>query len=145
MVLITPRLVRPLNPDEVPPLPVDMRPFIPKGGGVGPQLQGGGGADGRASGRRHEQKPTVKPGGEEQVTRVAVFVTIVGSRIPHLEDSGARVRTRRPIPTWALGLRRSWLALGREARISSSSTCGVRAMCRRRSRCSSVVIRPRVS
>lgn len=45
MVLITPRLVRPLNPDEVPPLPVDMRPFIPKGGGggVGQQLEGAGG------------------------------------------------------------------------------------------------------
>ncbi|HJR59032.1 MAG TPA: type II and III secretion system protein family protein [Vicinamibacterales bacterium] len=43
MVLITPRLVRALNPDEVPPLPVDMRPFIPKGGGVGQQLEGAGG------------------------------------------------------------------------------------------------------
>ncbi|MDQ3548035.1 MAG: type II and III secretion system protein family protein [Chloroflexota bacterium] len=45
LVLITPRLVRPLNPDEVPPLPVNMRPFIPKGGGggVGQQLEGAGG------------------------------------------------------------------------------------------------------
>ena len=42
MVLITPQLVRPLEPDEVPPLPVDPRRFIP-GKGIGSQLQGGGG------------------------------------------------------------------------------------------------------
>ena len=42
MVLITPRLVRPLNPDEVPPLPTTIRPFI-KRGDVGQQLEGGGG------------------------------------------------------------------------------------------------------
>ena len=29
MVLITPRLVRPLNPDEVPPLPTRPRRFLP--------------------------------------------------------------------------------------------------------------------
>ena len=29
MVLITPRLVRPLDPDEVPPLPTNARPFLP--------------------------------------------------------------------------------------------------------------------
>jgi hypothetical protein len=29
MVLITPRLVRPLDPDEVPPLPTTPRPFLP--------------------------------------------------------------------------------------------------------------------
>ena len=29
MVLITPRLVRPLDPDEVPPLPTTTRPFLP--------------------------------------------------------------------------------------------------------------------
>jgi pilus assembly protein CpaC len=29
MVLITPRLVRPLDPDEVPPLPTNPRPFLP--------------------------------------------------------------------------------------------------------------------
>jgi pilus assembly protein CpaC len=34
MVLITPRLVRPLDPDEVPPLPTRFKPFLP-GGGVG--------------------------------------------------------------------------------------------------------------
>jgi pilus assembly protein CpaC len=32
MVLITPRLVRPLNPDEVPPLPTRPRSFIGPGG-----------------------------------------------------------------------------------------------------------------
>ena len=42
MVLITPRLVRPLNPDEVPPLPTSIRPFI-KRGDVGQQLDGAGG------------------------------------------------------------------------------------------------------
>ena len=29
MVLITPRLVRPLDPDEVPPLPTRPRSFLP--------------------------------------------------------------------------------------------------------------------
>ena len=42
MVLITPRLVRPLNPDEVPPLPTSIRPFIKKDD-LGQQLEGAGG------------------------------------------------------------------------------------------------------
>ena len=42
MVLITPRLVRPLNPDEVPPLPTNIRPFM-KPGDIGQQLEGPGG------------------------------------------------------------------------------------------------------
>jgi pilus assembly protein CpaC len=42
MVLITPRLVRPLNPDEVPSLPTSIRPFIKKGD-IGQQLEGAGG------------------------------------------------------------------------------------------------------
>ncbi len=45
MVLITPRLVRPLDPDEVPPLP-SVRPPAGRGrggGGVGDYLQGGAG------------------------------------------------------------------------------------------------------
>jgi pilus assembly protein CpaC len=42
MVLITPQLVRPLDPDEVPPLPVSQKRFL-QGSGVGPQLEGGGG------------------------------------------------------------------------------------------------------
>ena len=50
MVLITPRLVRALDPDEVPPLPTRPEPFIKKPGGgdrkpggVGDSLEGGAG------------------------------------------------------------------------------------------------------
>jgi pilus assembly protein CpaC len=47
LVLITPQLVRPLNPDEVPPLPTLEQRFLPRGGDIGGQIQGGGGvADG---------------------------------------------------------------------------------------------------
>jgi pilus assembly protein CpaC len=42
MVLITPQLIRPLDPDEVPPLPVAQKRFL-QGPGVGSQLEGGGG------------------------------------------------------------------------------------------------------
>lgn len=42
MVLITPRLVRPLNPDEVPALPTNIRPMINRGD-IGQQLDGAGG------------------------------------------------------------------------------------------------------
>jgi len=57
MVLITPRLVRALNPDEVPPLPTNIRPFI-KRGDIGQQLEGGGGTiDAPARG---SQKPSQK-------------------------------------------------------------------------------------
>ena len=41
MVLITPRLVRPLNPDEVPPLPTRFKSFVPEGG-VGKGMDGPG-------------------------------------------------------------------------------------------------------
>ncbi len=44
MVLITPRLVRPLDPDEVPPLPTEQRRFLPADKGVGEHMSGGGGA-----------------------------------------------------------------------------------------------------
>ena len=43
MVLITPHLVRPLDPDEVPPLPTTGNRFLPAVG-AGGDLQGGGGA-----------------------------------------------------------------------------------------------------
>jgi pilus assembly protein CpaC len=47
LVLITPQLVRPLNPDEVPPLPTLEQRFLPRPGDIGGQIQGGGGvADG---------------------------------------------------------------------------------------------------
>jgi pilus assembly protein CpaC len=42
MVLITPQLVRPLDPDEVPALPIAPTRFL-QGPGIGPQLEGGGG------------------------------------------------------------------------------------------------------
>jgi pilus assembly protein CpaC len=42
MVLITPQLVRPLDPDEVPQLPIAPKRFL-QGPGVGSQLEGGGG------------------------------------------------------------------------------------------------------
>jgi pilus assembly protein CpaC len=42
MVLITPQLVRPLDPDEVPSLPTLQKRFL-QGPGVGSQLEGGGG------------------------------------------------------------------------------------------------------
>ena len=41
MVLITPRLVRALDPDEVPPLPVDQKRFLPRGEGIGEHMAGG--------------------------------------------------------------------------------------------------------
>jgi pilus assembly protein CpaC len=44
MVLVTPHLVRPLDPDEVPSLPTNPNMFLKPGGGVGDALQGGGGA-----------------------------------------------------------------------------------------------------
>ena len=51
MVLITPRLVRPLNPDEVPALPTTIQPLI-KRGDIGQQLENGGGVvDAPAPGR----------------------------------------------------------------------------------------------
>jgi pilus assembly protein CpaC len=47
LVLITPHLVRALDPDEVPPLPTDPLRFFRPGEGTGGKLQGGGGtADG---------------------------------------------------------------------------------------------------
>ena len=43
LVLITPRLVRPLDPDEVPALPTLPGQFLPTGEDIGTQLTGGGG------------------------------------------------------------------------------------------------------
>ena len=49
MVLITPRLVKPLDPDEVPPLPTQFKEFLkpgkPAGGGVGKDFDGAGMVD----------------------------------------------------------------------------------------------------
>jgi pilus assembly protein CpaC len=50
LVIVTPRLVRPLNPDEVPPLPTLPGRFLPSGDDIGEQLEGGGGVvDGPAA------------------------------------------------------------------------------------------------
>jgi pilus assembly protein CpaC len=43
LVLVTPRLIRALNPDEVPPLPTLPGRFLPSGDDIGEQLEGGGG------------------------------------------------------------------------------------------------------
>jgi pilus assembly protein CpaC len=43
LVLVTPRLVRPLNPDDVPALPTMPGRFLPPGEDIGEQLRGGGG------------------------------------------------------------------------------------------------------
>lgn len=43
MVLITPHLVRPLDPDEVPALPTQPGDFLPGAEGIGGGLEGGGG------------------------------------------------------------------------------------------------------
>jgi pilus assembly protein CpaC len=61
MVLITPRLVRPLNPDEVPPLPTRFKSFVPEGG-VGKGMDGPGLVDAPAPeiGNGARQAPPVK-------------------------------------------------------------------------------------
>ncbi len=64
MVLITPQLVRPLEPDEVPRLPVDPKRFLP-GQGIGSDLQGGGGlvdAPPMTTGDRAKVAAKPKPG-----------------------------------------------------------------------------------
>jgi pilus assembly protein CpaC len=43
LVLITPQLVRPLNPDEVPPLPTLQQRFLRRDDDIGSRLEGGGG------------------------------------------------------------------------------------------------------
>ena len=60
LVMITPHLVRPLDPEEVPPLPVDIRRFAQPGDGLGGALKGGGGlvdAPAPADKPRKGQKP----------------------------------------------------------------------------------------
>jgi pilus assembly protein CpaC len=59
MVLITPHLVRPLQPDEVPPLPTNMKKFLP---GVGSEFEGGGGIVDAPTGKPGDAaKPPAKP------------------------------------------------------------------------------------
>jgi pilus assembly protein CpaC len=53
MVLITPHLVRPLNPDEVPALPTNIKPVIKGGGGdIGQQLDGAAGIADAPAGKK---------------------------------------------------------------------------------------------
>jgi hypothetical protein len=60
MVLITPQLVRPLEPDEVPSLPTDVRRFLP-GIGIGSQLEGGGGLVDPPAAKPKEPPKPIKP------------------------------------------------------------------------------------
>jgi pilus assembly protein CpaC len=61
MVLITPRLVQALDPDEVPPLPTRPGRFLPPpSGDVGSELQGGGGTV-DAPGQNPAPKPVKQP------------------------------------------------------------------------------------
>jgi hypothetical protein len=64
MVLITPRLVRPLNPDEVPSLPTVPGQFLPPPGGDAELLDRGGSgvADGPAVVGR---APATRPRGQQ--------------------------------------------------------------------------------
>ena len=68
MVLITPRLVRALNPDEVPPLPTKFKTFVPQGG-VGTGMDGPGLVDAPPAAERRRwssdtarQRPEVTAG-----------------------------------------------------------------------------------
>jgi Flp pilus assembly secretin CpaC len=59
MVLITPRLVQPLDPDEVPTLPTRPRRFLPPPtGDVGNELEGGGTVDAPSKPTDPKAKPT---------------------------------------------------------------------------------------
>jgi pilus assembly protein CpaC len=58
MVLITPRLVRALDPDEVPPLPTRPREFLPApAADIGGQLEGGGGIVDAPAGTTGKPRP----------------------------------------------------------------------------------------
>jgi pilus assembly protein CpaC len=57
MVLVTPRLVKPLDPDEVPPLPTMPMKFIGGGEGVGKELEGGGGTVDAPPAKPVQKKP----------------------------------------------------------------------------------------
>jgi pilus assembly protein CpaC len=52
LVIVTPRLVRPLNPDEVPPMPTLPARFLPPGDDIGEQLEGPGGVADAPAGRK---------------------------------------------------------------------------------------------
>jgi len=58
-VLITPHLVRPLNPDEVPALPTIIKPFIKKGD-IGQQLDGAAGITDAPTGKKSNPASGIK-------------------------------------------------------------------------------------
>jgi pilus assembly protein CpaC len=66
MVLITPRLVRPLDPDEVPPLPTRFKPFLPGAPGGG---RGGGPGGGDAGLVDAPDAPKASPAAKKQGSR----------------------------------------------------------------------------
>ena len=51
-MLITLRLVKPMDPDEVPDLPTDSKQFMPDADAIGAALQGGTGAMDAPAGQR---------------------------------------------------------------------------------------------
>jgi pilus assembly protein CpaC len=59
LVLITPRLVRPLNPDEVPALPTNIKPIIKKDD-LGQQLEGPAGTADAPSAKKPAPAPVIK-------------------------------------------------------------------------------------
>jgi pilus assembly protein CpaC len=59
LVLITPHLVRPLNPDEVPALPTIIKPFIKKGD-IGQQLDGAAGITDAPTGKKSNAASGIK-------------------------------------------------------------------------------------
>jgi pilus assembly protein CpaC len=63
MVLITPRLVKPLDPDEVPPLPTDMKRFLGPGGSIGGEMKGGAGTVDAPAAKDQTSKDTKKKSG----------------------------------------------------------------------------------
>jgi pilus assembly protein CpaC len=63
MVLITPRLVKPLDPDEVPPLPTDTKRFLGPGG-IGGEMSGGAGTVDAPAAKDQKANAKKKSGGD---------------------------------------------------------------------------------
>ena len=96
MVLITPRLVRPLDPDEVPPLPTRPKPFLPAGTATIGQANGRR-RDGRRTGRgqagvnRRSQAGRDEGHRQEEVRQAVTPATVllVGSTDRQLDEGCA--------------------------------------------------------
>ncbi len=92
MVLITPHLVRPLDPDEVPELPTDRRTSSCRDSdGLGAQLQGGGGTvdapNARAGGT---PVATVEAGGVQWQERLGSSAALTATCRPLVTACGMR-------------------------------------------------------